>query len=240
MVAAQVAAGVLPDPDYGTNLRKLPGETYPMGTNFSNQQMAEDSPYHCGWWYRKEFAIPAADKGRTMWLHFGGINYRADVWVNGKKIADKSQVAGAYRTYDLDITDAAKPGRPNVVAVETFAPTPLDLGINWVDWSPAPPDKDMGLWGDVSLESSGEVTLRSPMAATHFTDDSLHEADLTVYAELQNASDQSVSGKVTGTVANIPFEQEVTLAPQQEMTVEFAPEKFPQLKVQNPMCGGRI
>lgn len=234
VVAGQVAAGLFPDPYYGTNLRKLPGESFPEGANFSNLPMPEDSPYRCGWWYRKEFAIPETDSGKTIWLHFGGINYRADVWVNGKKIADKSEVAGAYRTYDFDITDAARPGRQNVVAVETFAPTPLDLGINWVDWNPAPPDKDMGLWGAVSLETRGPVALRSPMAATHFTDVSLQEADLTVYAELHNATDKDISGKVTGTVANVPVEQAVKLAPHQDMTVAFSPEKFPQLKIKNP------
>lgn len=234
VLAGQVAAGIFPDPYVGTNLRNIPGESYPLGTNFSNQPMPEDSPYHCGWWYRKEFAIPSADKGKTLWLHFGGINYRADIWVNGKKIADKSQVAGAYRTYDFDFTDAARAGRPNVVAVETFAPTPMDLGINWVDWNPAPPDKDMGLWGDVSFETSERVTLRAPLAVTHFTDTSLKEADLTVYAELKNESDKQVSGKVTGTVATVAIEQTVTLAPHQAMEVVFSPEKFSQLKMRNP------
>jgi exo-1,4-beta-D-glucosaminidase len=234
VVAAQVASGLYPDPYYGMNLRNMPGESYPIGELFANHPMPADSPYRCGWWYRKEFAIPAADKGRALWLHFGGINYRADIWLNGKKIADQTQVAGAYRTYDFDITAAADPGKPNVLAVETFAPTEKDLGINWVDWNPSPPDKDMGLWGDVALSTAGPVTLRSPMVATHFPDDSLKEADLTVYAELENSSDRAISGKVTATVANIPVEQPVTLAPHEHQTVAFAPDQFPQLRVRNP------
>ena len=56
-------------------------------------------------------------------------------------------MAGAYRTYDFDVTEFLKPGKTNVLAVETFAPTEKDLGINWVDWNPCPPDKDMGLVG---------------------------------------------------------------------------------------------
>jgi exo-1,4-beta-D-glucosaminidase len=235
VVAAQVAAGIYPDPYYGMNLRQIPGETYPIGELFANHPMPPDSPYRCGWWYRREFAIPAADKGRTLWLHFAGINYRADVWLNGRKIADQSEVAGAYRTYDFDITSAAEPGKPNVLAVEAFAPTEKDLGINWVDWNPAPPDKDMGLWGGVTLGTSGPVTLRSPMAVTHFTDDTLKEADLTVYAELENASDQPVAGKVTATVANIPVEQPVTLAPHEHQTIAFTPDQFPQLRIHDPL-----
>jgi exo-1,4-beta-D-glucosaminidase len=234
VVAVQVAAGEIKNPYEAMNLRKIPGETYPIGHVFARLPMPADSPYHCGWWYRKEFAVPAADKGKTLWLHFGGINYRANIWLNGKKIANDSQVAGAYRTYDFDVTGFVEPGKPNVLAVETFAPTEKDLGINWVDWNPCPPDKDMGLWGAVSLVSSGPVSLRSPMAVTHFKDATLKEADLTVYAELHNATDRTIHGYVTGTVANVNIEQPVDLTPHQDQTVVFTPERFSQLRIHDP------
>jgi exo-1,4-beta-D-glucosaminidase len=234
VIAGQVQAGAIQKPYYGMNLRQIPGTTYPVGHNFSNLPMPADSPYACGWWYRKEFTVPAADKGKTLWLRFGGINYRADIWLNGRKIADKSQVAGAYRTYDFDVTAAAVEGKPNVLAVETFAPTEKDLGINWVDWNPCPADKDMGLWGEVDLVASGPVSLRSPLAVTHFPDPSLAEADLTVYAELHNAGDRTVHGTVGGTVANIPVSQAVDLAPHEDKTVVFSPDAFAQLKIHDP------
>jgi len=197
--------------------------------------MPEDSPYRCGWWYRTEFSAPAnADKAEHFWLHFGGINYRADLWLNGRKIADTTKVAGAYRTYDFDVTDLLKPGEKNVLAVETFAPTEKDLGINWVDWNPCPPDKDMGLWGAVDLVTTGAVTLRSPMAVTHFPDDTLTSAELTVYAELHNAADHPVKGQVTGSAAGVRFEQPVELAPHEDRTVVFTPQQFPQLRIHDP------
>lgn len=234
VVAAQVAAGIYKDPYYGTNLRDLPGMTYPIGGIFARLPMSDESPYHCGWWYRKEFVVPASEKGRTLWLRFKGINYRADIWINGKRIADSSQVAGAYRTYEFDVTDNLIAGKPNVVAVETFAPTEKDLGINWVDWNPCPPDKDMGLWGAVDLATSGPVALRSPMAVTHFTDAGLKQANLTVYAELHNATDKAVQGTVEGTVAGISITQQVELAAQEDKTVVFDPETYKQLQVKNP------
>ena len=235
VLAAQVAAGVFPDPYFGTNLRQIPGTTYPIGQLFANLPMASDSPYRCGWWYRTEFKTPAkAEKDGKVWLHFGGINYRADIWVNGHQVADKSAVAGAYRTYDFDVTQYVSRSNNNVLAVETFAPTEKDLGINWVDWNPAPPDKDMGIWGTVDLESTGPVTVRSPMVATHFEDDSLNVADLTVYAELHNASASSMKGVVSGTAAGVKFEQTVELAPNESRSVAFTPEQFPQLRVRDP------
>ena len=180
VLAAQVAGGVLPDPYYGDNLRKLPGASYAIGSFFAKQPMLPDSPYRCGWWYRTEFTAPEFIKPEHFWLHFGGINYRADLWLNGRKIADAADVAGAYRTYDFDVTSAIEPGKRNVLAVETFPPTEMDLGINWVDWNPAPPDKDMGLWGGVDLIATGAVALRAPMVVTHFEDDTFNVADLTI------------------------------------------------------------
>lgn len=233
VLAAQVETGAVKDPYYGDNLRKIAGTSYPVGENFSDLPMAEDSPYRCGWWYRKTFQVPAGERSETFWLRFEGINYRADIWVNGKKIADSTQVAGAYRTYEFDVTSNLVPGAENVVAVETFAPTPTDLGINWVDWNPAPPDKDMGLWGAVSLETSGPVSVRSPMAATHFPDASLKEADLTVYGELRNAADHPVHGVVSATVGTVRVEQAVDLAGNESRSISFSPDQFPQLKLHN-------
>jgi exo-1,4-beta-D-glucosaminidase len=235
VLAAQVADHLLPDPYFGDNLRKIPGTAYPVGKNFSNLPMPADSPYHCGWWYRDEFTAPAASGGsRQYWLHFGGINYRAEIWLNGHRIADSSQIAGAYRTYNLDVTAFLKPGDRNVLAVETFAPTETELGVNWVDWNPAPPDKDMGLIGAVNLVASGAVALRSPMAVTHFQDDDHSTADLTVYAEVENATDSPVRGVVSGTAAGATFQQPVELAAHEQRTVTFTPEQFPQLRIHNP------
>ncbi|HEY6488727.1 MAG TPA: sugar-binding domain-containing protein [Terracidiphilus sp.] len=235
VLAAQVAAGVFPDPYFGDNLRKIPGTSYPVGHNFSNLPMPADSPYRCGWWYRKEFTAPAAsESGQRFWLHFGGINYRGELWLNGHKIADASTIAGAYRTYDFDVTDFLKPGKDNVLAVETTAPTEKDLGINWVDWNPCPPDKDMGLWGAVELQTSGPVTLRSPLVVTHFPDGTLRTADLIVYAELHNATAGAIKGTVSGTVAGVHLEQSVELAAHEDRTVVFSPEQFPQLRIHDP------
>jgi exo-1,4-beta-D-glucosaminidase len=235
VLAAQAAAGAIPDPYYGDNLRQIAGTSYPIGENFSNLPMPQDSPYRCGWWYRTEFTAPArtVDSSRT-WLHFAGINYRGEIWLNGHKVADSSTVAGAYRTYNLDVTEFVLHGKENVLAVETFAPTEKDLGINWVDWNPCPPDKDMGLWGAVDLLTTGAVTLRSPMAVTHFEDDSLNTADLTVYGELHNGTDRPVKGVVTGSAAGATFEQDIELAAHEDRTVIFDAQQFPALRIQHP------
>jgi exo-1,4-beta-D-glucosaminidase len=234
VLAVQVAAGEFKDIFVGTNLRSIPGTSYPQGENFSNLDMPADSPYRCGWWYRKAFNVSATEHGKTFWMRFGGINYRADVWLNGQKIADSAQVQGAYRTYEFNVTKILKPGEENVLSVETFAPTPTDLGINWVDWNPCPPDKDMGLWGPVTLMASGPVVVRSPMATTHFPDDSLKTAELTVRADVTNTTDHPTEGRLEGTAAGIVISQPVTLDAGETKTITFAPENFSQLRIKNP------
>src|SRR5580658_5949377 len=234
VLAAQVAAGIFKDPDYGTNLRSIPGTTYPIGGNFSNQPMAPDSPYHCGWWYRKTFSVPAADKGKTLWLRFPGINYRGDLWINGQKVVDDKVFQGAFTQFDFDVTKYLIAGKENALAVEVFAPAETDLAMTWVDWSPMPPDKVMGIWKSVDLVATGPVEVTSPAVTTHFTDASLKEADLTVYAEVRNAADKPVSGVLRATLEGMHVQQPVELAANEDKSVSFTPDDFAKLKIKNP------
>lgn len=234
VVAALAKEKALPDPFFGMNLRNYPGMNYPIGANFSRIAMATDSPFAVSWWYRKAFEIPASYKGRTMWLKFNGINYRANIFLNGKQIANSDNVAGAWRTYEFNITSGGKVGTENVLAVQVFAPTEHDLAITFVDWNPAPPDKNMGLWREVYLTSSGPVALRYPTVVSKLNPPANDSAQLTVIAQLKNGTNQPVKGKLKGKIENVDFEQDVELAPNEAKDVTFTPAKFPQLVFSNP------
>ena len=234
VVAALVKEKALPDPFFAMNLRSYPGVNYPIGQNFSNIAMAPDSPYAVSWWYRKAFTVPASYKAKTIWLKFNGINYRANIWLNGKQIATSDDVAGAWRTYEFNITNAAKVGAENVLAVQVFAPTEHDLAVTFVDWNPAPPDKNMGVWQEVDLTSSGPVALRYPTVVSKLNTPANDSAQLTVTAQVKNGTNEPVKGKLKGQIENIDFEQDVELAPNEAQDVTFAPDRFSQLVVSNP------
>ena len=234
ILAALVADRTYPDPYPGKNLLSIPGEAYSTGENFVLQQMPADSPFRCSWWYRTEFQLWSNPQQRYATLHFEGINNRANIWLNGKKIADAADVAGADRTYDFDVTSEIRASGKNVLAVEVFAQTPGDFGINWVDWNPAPPDKDMGLWRDVYVKTSGPVAIRNPLVTTHFASEVLDSADLTVEAELHNLSGLAVSGTLIGKIEDRTFQQNVSLAANESRTVRFTPDAFPQLILREP------
>ncbi len=239
VVAAQVKSGLLPDPFYAMNLRQYPGVGYPIGANFSNIPMPPDSPYAVSWWYRKEFTLPNVNgfAGKTLWLNFRGINYRANIFLNGKQIANSNEVAGAWRTYEFDVTSAVKPGT-NVLAVQVWAPTEKSLAITFVDWNPSPPDKNMGLWREVYLTTSGPVALRYPTVLSKVdspaSNASAGTAHLTVTAQLKNASDHAVKGTLKGRIENIEFAQPVELAAGESKDVVFSPDRYPQLNLSNP------
>lgn len=219
--AALVKQEVYADPNFGMNLREAAGVRYPIAGNFSNIQMPPESPYRVPWWFRTEFDAPAAFAGKTAWLRFDGLNFRANIWLNGRQIGWKEKVAGAWRLFEFDVTPHLRTGAKNALAVEIFPPEPGDLAITFVDWNPTPPDKMMGLWRDVSLNVSGPVSVRWPHVVTKLK---LPAAELAVSAELNNATAAPVTGILKGKVEGLEFQQEVRLGPKERRVVKFAPQ----------------
>ena len=85
-----------------------------------------------------------------------GMNYRAQVWLNGRMIAGdgpRSWVRSDRST--LDVTDAVRAGS-NALAIR-IEPVDLDqdLTITWIDWNPRSPDGGMGLWQPMHRDEDG-------------------------------------------------------------------------------------
>jgi exo-1,4-beta-D-glucosaminidase len=195
--------------------------------------MPADSPYATAWWYRDEFSLPDSYAGKKVWLNFRGINYRANIFLNGKRIADSNEVAGAWRTYEFNVTSAVKPGK-NVLAVQVWAPSENNLAITFVDWNPAPPDKNMGLWREVYLKASGPVALRNPAVLSKVDSPANNAAHLIVTAHVINSTDRAITGSLKGKIGDIEFAQPVELAAAQSKEVVFTPAQYPQLNLGNP------
>jgi exo-1,4-beta-D-glucosaminidase len=236
--AVLVENGVYKDPFFGMNLRSVPGVSYAVGSQFANQEMTENSPFTRPWWYRKEFDVPAQFSGKTVWMAFRGINYRADIWINGEKVAGSDQVVGAFRRYEFDVTRFVKVGAKNVVAVAVSAPHANELGITWVDWNPTPPDKDMGLWQEVVLSASGPVAVRHAAVETKLDLPATDKAHLTVRAELQNASSTPVKGtlrgKILGAAAPIEFRESIELKAGERRAIAITPDSAASLNFEKP------
>jgi exo-1,4-beta-D-glucosaminidase len=233
VVGVLVTDKTYPDPNYGTNLKNFPGMYFAENKVFANVDMPAGSPFACSWWFRTEFTAPADGAGKIDWLHLNGINYRANIWLNGQRVADAKDVAGTYRTFEFNVSKFLKHGERNALAVEVFAPGKDDLGITWVDWNPTPPDKDMGIWKEVFLTQSAAVSVRNPFVSSKLGAN-YKSAGLTVIADLLNSSDHAVRGVLRSEIDNIKVSQPVQLAAGETKTVRFSPKKFVALRLTHP------
>jgi exo-1,4-beta-D-glucosaminidase len=229
VLGALVENKIYPDPYFGTNIVTIPGYFPRRGG-----EIPEDSPFKVSWWYRTKFTLPDDFKGRNAWLKFHSINYKANIWLNGQLVADTSEIVGAYRLYNLNITKFAVAGKENCLALEIFPPKGNDLTITWVDWNPTPPDRNMGIWYDVSVNSTGPVSIDNPWVKTKLNLPSTDKASLTISAGLSNTTDKKISGVLKGTIDNISFSQILTLGPKENRQVTFTPEQFSQLVFSDP------
>lgn len=122
-----VQNNVYPNPYIGMNNMLIPDASDSFNHQYNLEQYSflpnEPNPWKKPYWYRTTFNVPSSDKGKFFQLIFKGINYRADVWLNGKLIADSSQMTGMFAEYSLNVSDAVKPGDENILAVKIY---PLD------------------------------------------------------------------------------------------------------------------
>jgi exo-1,4-beta-D-glucosaminidase len=234
VVGGLVENNVLPDPFYGTNLREFPGFKRQADAQFANHFRPDDSPYRRAWWYRTEFDLPASAKNKRVWLQLRGVNYYAEVWFNGKRIADMGDVRGTYRLYEFDATTWALAGAKNVLALEVRAPQPDDLSLTFIDWNPAPPDDSMGIWQPVSWSVSGPVALRQVYVRSKLDVKAFKTAALTVVAELWNASAETQVAWVKGMIERVRFREKFMLKPFERKAVTIAPRDCRALVLKNP------
>jgi exo-1,4-beta-D-glucosaminidase len=211
------------------------------------------------WWYRTTFTAPS---GREVYtLIFKGINYRADIWLNGHKVANRATVVGMYDEFEFNVTEFIVPGGSNVLAVKVTPEQSLEgengieLGDSWLDWinwkylgyqDPQKhidisfvPDRNAGVWKRVFLSSSGAVTVRNPYVATDLPLPATNPASLIVYCDLINNTSQPVSGILSGEISRpgkptIKFQQSVQLFRTETKEFAFTPSNYTQLVVADP------
>ena len=162
------------------------------------------------WRYRTTFNMPSLKKGEHVLLGFDGICYRANVWLNGKQIADKAEMAGPFRQFEFDVTKEIR--KENELTVEVFRAQPGEPNIGFADWNPRPADESMGIYREVWVKTCGSVAVSHSAVRSRVNTETLDEAWLTIATELNNLTEKSVSGIIRGTADGQPFSCPVTLA----------------------------
>jgi len=214
-----VRNGVYPNPYIGLNNMKIPdaNDAFNQSYNLLTYSHLKDiNPWKDPYWFRTEFEVPANYEGKKIWINFGEINYRAQVWLNGKQVSDTSTMVGMERAFRFNISTLVKKDSKNYLAVAIYPPdhpgkpdpepiTPLsDPGTNMADgmialdytrwdvlgwdWIPAVRDRDMGLVEDIYLTATDEIELNNLYVTSNLPLPDTTTADLTISADLVNHS----------------------------------------------------
>jgi beta-galactosidase/beta-glucuronidase len=241
VLTSLVNDGVYPEPLYGENNRpdKVP-----------------DSLCRTSYWYRTTFTVPASYAGRSVQLNFEGINYFAEVWLNGH---DMGPIKGAFSRGIFDITSSIHSASANALAVNILPPPDPGIPeeqtvaagtghnggilaedgptflctIGW-DWIPGIRDRDMGIWQKVFLSAHGPVTIHDPDVTTDLMLPRLDSADLTIKANIANDLARPQSGVLVGTFGGAGFRYPVTLAPSESRDLTLTPQNIPVLHILHP------
>lgn len=233
-----VEQGVYPDPYYGLNNLYIP-----------------ETLCRQNWWYRVSFDSPEIVPGEEYTLLFNGINYKAEVWLNGTPLGN---IAGAFTRASFRITDLLDKHGENILAVKIIPPHnpgipheqeynsagpnggvlcldgPTFISSEGWDWVPGIRDRNIGIWQSVELQRSGSIRLTDPYVVTDLPLPDTSKAELTISATLTNTSSQPQSATIKGKIEDVRFEKSITLEAGEQRDISFTPEEFSQLHFENP------
>ena len=235
VLASYVNAGAVADPAFA-----------------DNQFLASDSYFRSPFCYRNTFK--AKIDTERQFLHFDGINWKADVYLNG---ASLGRIEGAFREAEFDVTGVLRNGRNDLAVIiyenehygavkEQTAYTPDQNGgivgadnptmhatIGW-DWIPTVRGRDIGIWDDVYLLFKGAVSIADPFVRTVLPLPDTTSADVLAEVTLVNNAPRAVSGSLKGFFGDVSFELAQSLAPGESRLVKFDPSVVPALHLDHP------
>ncbi|MDP4238463.1 MAG: hypothetical protein Q8904_03205 [Bacteroidota bacterium] len=234
-----VDQGLYPDPYFGLNNMSIP-----------------DSLCRKDWWYRLSVKLPADFSQKSVWLLFNGINYKADIWLNGKLLG---RIAGAFHRGAFDATKFIRTSDKNILAVHIYPPQnpgipheessktnagpnggqlcmdgPTFISSEGWDWIPGIRDRNIGIWQDVRLRLTDAVTINDPHVVTDLPLPDTSQVAITVQASINNHSQKAQKVMVTGQIEEVEFSKTFDLKPNESRVVTFSPSEFQQLIIKNP------
>jgi exo-1,4-beta-D-glucosaminidase len=263
-LGALVEDGVYPDPRIGLNLFEIPdaSDAFNEAHGLCEKTYLPEgrNPWRDPYWFRTTFELDPWRAGEHVWLQFDCLNYRADIWLNGCRIADREAVCGMFLRFRFDVTDAARPGRNDLavcvygvdhpgepgVALEPFCPhrrfqkdilkdvtEVMSVGY---DCFPPVPDRNLGLIQDVRVWTTGPVTVAHPFVRSALPEGKDGPAHLTVSCEMANLSGERQEAVLACSVpeAGIAFERAVALDPGERREIRLTASDVPSLIIDAP------
>ncbi len=228
---------LVPDPFYGMNNKNIP-DVYYTGND------------HYTYWFVKNFT-ETARAGEQVWLQLRGVNYKCNVYVNGKKLNAQTH-EGMLLRQQYNITKLLAADGNNRLAIIVYPPdvpgnpnggqggdgtiarnATTQYTAGW-DWIQPMRDRNTGIWDKVYIEKTKAINIINPHVVTlvpgkRLPDAKQQPAIIKVTAELENASSIPVSGILQFTMAGTIIKKNVNIAPQSKVEVPL-----PDYVLQNP------
>jgi hypothetical protein len=228
----------IPDPFFGMNNNLIP-DVYETGRDYYT------------YWFYKEFDLPEINNDQQVWICFRGINYFAEIFLNGKRV-NLNTHSGMYLREKYLITPFISKGKRNKLAVWVAPPDPVGnpnggqggdgtIGKNvtmqftagW-DWICPVRDRNTGIWDQVSIEITGPVDLRNSFVEISVPGPRVpgpkqQPAFLRPSAELFNPTSKLIDGILSVSVEGQTKSVNITLKPH-----ELKSFVIPELKIENP------
>ncbi len=237
VLTTMIKNGKVPDPFYGLNNEKIK-DIYNTGRDFYT------------YWFVNDFQ-EKRQSGEQVWLHFRGVNYSCDVYLNGKKV-NQERHYGMFLRQTYNITNLLATDGKNRLAVIVYPVDPVgepnggqggdgtiarNVSHQYVagwDWIQPVRDRNTGIWDKVTIETTGIVDLKNPHVVTLVPGVRKPAGDqepaiLKGSAELVNTSSAPVSGTLVCEVDGNKVEKQVTLTSGKTSLIEL-----PGLVLKNP------
>ena len=238
VLTTMIDRGIYPDPDYGLNNLAIPESL--------NKQ---------DYWYRTQFPTPDKTSGRRITLTFEGINYQAEVWLNGHLLGN---IKGAFTRGIFDVTGALTTKEKNTLAVRISPPPhpgipqeqsvkggpgenggimcldgPTFVATEGWDWIPGVRDRDSGIWQPVKLKVSGDVGIGDVQVITRLPLPDTNHAQVFIEVPLKNSSNVPVRGELAVSFEQMDLRKQITVPPGNS-SVSLTPGEFSQLALEHP------
>jgi len=221
---------MFPDPEFSMNNTLIP-DIHDVGNEFYT------------FWFVRPFRMETVPQGRQVWLNFRGINYKADIFLNGKRI-NTSTHEGMFLRESFDITPYLRKDSTNLLAVIVFPPDPsgnpnggqggdgliarnvtMQYTPGW-DWIQPVRDRNTGIWDEVSITVTGAVKIQHPYVVTKVPGvrqpaGNQKDAFLKTTVEVENTSSSEQKGTLVCETAGARLDMPLTLAPKESRLVAF-------------------
>ncbi len=238
VLTSLVDNGIYPDPYFGLNNLSIP-----------------DSLCRTDWWYAIDFDSPEQPEGKESWLEFEGINYIAEVNLNGKRIG---KIKGAFHRGQFDVTGLLKavdnhllvkirpphnPGIPHEQSPQAgnggnggqlCMDGPTFIASEGWDWVPGIRDRNIGIWQDVNLRFTSGVRIKNPHIVSRLELPDTTVAHLTISMDVENLQQRAKNADLTIEFDGRKIIHSLSLMPGEKRTVTLTPADNQLLTVKSP------